>query len=220
MSISLILLAGGSGTRLGSSIPKQFLKLAGKEIALYSFDLFLSLSWINEIIVVVNPQYQGVFKTMSQKRVVFAAPGMRRQDSVEQGLSKASATSEWIAIHDSARPFVTKEEVIRLWAGAQEAGSAALGTPAKNTIKQVDAQGYVIKTLERETLWEMQTPQILRRDILEEGLRLTTDQKITVTDDVAFAELLGRRVKLVPGLSSNFKITTAEDLKLAQGILS
>ncbi len=215
-SVSLILLAGGKGSRLSSPVPKQFLPLQGKEIARHSFDLFAQIPSIQEMIVVTPSEYQAVFSQACEKKVSFALPGIRRQDSVFQGLCQVSSESNFVCIHDSARPFVSREEVERLIAEGMKAGAAALGCPAKNTVKQTDSQGYVLQTLNRETLWEIHTPQILRKDILIQGFEIARSLNITVTDDVSLAELAGHRVKLVQGSYANFKITTVEDFLMAE----
>lgn len=206
-TISLILLAGGIGTRMGSDIPKVFLPIKGKPIALYSFDLFTSLAEIQEIVVVCPKNHHSFFP----RKTLFASPGKERQDSVASGLKKTSG--EFIMIHDSARPFITKEEVYHLLEEGIPVGAAALGVPAKNTIKEISSKRLVEKTLKREDLYEMHTPQLLRREILEEGLRVAGERKWT--DDVALAELIGHPVKVVEGRRDNFKITYPIDLQLA-----
>lgn len=208
MKLSLILLAGGKGTRMESSIPKVFLPLKEKPLILHSYELFASMEEIEEIVVVCPEAFHHYFP----KNTLFALPGKERQDSVQNGFTKCSG--EFLLIHDGARPFITREDVQALLTEGLPVGAATLGAPTKNTIKQVNASSLVEKTLDRSLLYEMYTPQLLRRDLLEKGLQKAEGQ--TFTDDVALAELLGHPVKIVTGSSRNIKVTTPTDLKLAE----
>lgn len=215
---SAILLAGGFGLRMQSNIPKQFLEIDEKPVALYSFQLFLDMPEIDEIVVVCLEDFRDLFQCPnSSKRVVFALPGERRQDSVNNGLQAAS--HEIICIHDAARPFIDKTLVLRVLAAGNEYGAAAVGMPVKFTVKEIDDQNFVRNTPDRATIWEIQTPQVLHRAILEEGFAYAHQHKITVTDDVSLAELVGKRVKLVEGSHTNLKMTVPNDLAIASHIL-
>lgn len=207
-STSLILLAGGNGTRMGSTIPKVFMPLKDRAIILHSFDLFSSMNEITEIIVVCPEAYRSSFPS----ETLFADPGKERQDSVESGFKKT--TGEIILIHDGARPFITKKEVLKLLEEGIPIGAATLGSPIKNTIKQVCRNSLVEKTLDRSILYEMYTPQLLKRDLLQKGLSAAKEKKLT--DDVALAELIGHPVKIIMGSPQNIKITHPIDLKLAE----
>ena len=213
--VSVILLAGGRGSRLGTAVPKQFLALRGKSMAIHSFERFFQSPHVSEIIVVARPEYHHLFATES-KKILFAEPGQRRQDSVRSGLSVASQESEFICIHDSARPFVTDESLTRVLEAAFHVGAAALGAPMKNTVKRVDESQHVIETLPRETLWQIHTPQVIRKDWLEKGVLQAEKAGVVVTDDVALVERLGLPVQLIEESFANFKITTSEDFLLAQ----
>ncbi|QVL58129.1 MAG: 2-C-methyl-D-erythritol 4-phosphate cytidylyltransferase [Simkaniaceae bacterium] len=206
--ISLILLAGGSGIRMGSTIPKVFLPLKNRAMILHSFKLFFSMKEIAEIVVVCPKEYHSYFPS----NTLFAPPGKERQDSVENGFKKT--TGEIILIHDGARPFIKKEDVLKLLKEGIPIGAATLGAPTKNTIKQVNHNSLVEKTLDRSILYEMYTPQLLKRDLLEKGLSAAKEKKLT--DDVSLAELIGHPVKIVTGSSRNIKITHPIDLKLAE----
>lgn len=208
MKISLILLAGGRGIRMGSSKPKTFLSLKGKPIILHSFDLFASMEEIDEIVVVCPEEHRHIFPPGT----LFALPGNERQDSVQSGFQKT--TGEFLLIHDGARPLVKKEDVQKLLQEGIPIGAATLGAPTKNTIKQVETSGMVEKTLHRPALYDMFTPQLLRRDLYEQGFAAAKGK--ILTDDVALAERIGHPVKIVEGCSQNIKITTPIDLKLAE----
>ncbi len=204
---------------MGSPIPKQFLPLGGKPVALHSFDLFLSLSEISEIIVVCAPPYQHYF-TSSTTPLRFALPGLRRQDSVYHGLKACHPNSKLIMIHDAARPFVEKKNILDLICAADRTGAAALATPASSTIKICTPQKIVQQTLERSTLWQMQTPQALLPSILHQGFLQTLQKNLEVTDDVSLAEAIDHPVEIVNGSPSNFKLTTPFDWLVAQTLIS
>ncbi|MEI8365836.1 MAG: 2-C-methyl-D-erythritol 4-phosphate cytidylyltransferase [Parachlamydiaceae bacterium] len=216
VSTSAILLAGGIGSRMHTSSPKQFLSLGGKPIVRYSFDLFLEMPEIAEIVVVCDPAYRVFFESVtSNKPIHFALPGTRRQDSLYHGLQAATLSHELICVHDAARPLIDREIVLRVLEAGERWGAATAGMPVKFTVKQSTPHNFVASTPDRSHLWEIQTPQVLRRDILEEGFCYAQQHGITVTDDVSLAELLGKEVKLVEGSYTNLKITTASDLIVA-----
>jgi len=219
--VSAIILAGGKGTRMRSSTPKQYLPLGGKPLALYSLELFASCPAINEIIVVCDLSYQSLF-IPNYPNLLFASPGERRQDSVYNGLQRTSNPSQkthLICIHDSARPLATPSDLMNVLAEAQKHGAAVAANPVKNTIKECDFQGFVKRTLDRSKLWEMYTPQVVESSLLKKGFEIAINNNLTVTDDVALVELTGHPVKLVKGSYSNIKITTPEDLPLAETLL-
>ena len=209
---TVILLAGGIGSRMGAPIPKQFLSLRGKKIALYSFDLFKSIPEIEEIIVVTEPEYQHFFSGAS----AFAQPGPRRQDSVFSGLQKA--TREIVMAHDSARPFVEARFIPLLIQAAQKIGAAALAAPVTSTIKQCTSDHFVEKTIDRSHLWEVQTPQALQRSLFFRAFDHVHHHLLTVTDELSMVEAIGHPAQIVPSSSRNMKITTPFDLAVAEKI--
>jgi 2-C-methyl-D-erythritol 4-phosphate cytidylyltransferase len=212
---SLIFLAGGSGTRMGGEIPKQFRPLFGKPLALYSLETFAGILEIDEIIVVCEPRFRSTFASI-QKPIIFVSPGSRRQDSVYHGLMASSNRSDLICVHDSARPFVEKESIIHLIETARISGAAALAIPATNTIKQADKSRCVQKTLPREELWELQTPQAVKRPLFLKAYAYAHQQKIEATDDLSLVEALGEKTYVVKSSPGNFKITTPFDWTIAE----
>lgn len=214
--ISAILLAGGEGKRMGLPTPKQFLMLGEKPILTYSLELFASLDEIGEIIVVADKQYHALF---SHDALHLAQPGKRRQDSLFNGLSLVHPKSQWILVHDAARPFVGLKELKELIREGQKVGAATLATPVKATIKEGE-KSFALRTLDRERLFEIQTPQLIKKNLLIEGFKIANEKKLTVTDDVSLVELLGHPVKLVQGNFSNIKITTQEDLIIAHAFIN
>lgn len=218
MKTSAILLAGGHGSRMNSTTPKQFLNIADKPIILYSYEVLMGSPEIDEVVVVCAPEHRTLFAP-GNKRVAFALPGPRRQDSVYNGFLETSEDTSYVCIHDSARPFLDRDMIVRALEGAKEVGAATVGMPLRFTIKQVDAKQHVVTTPDRSMIWEIQTPQILSRSLLVRGFAHVLCNGITVTDDVALAELIGAHVKLVEGSSNNIKITVPADLHIARHLL-
>ncbi len=219
-TVSVVLLAGGIGSRMGGALPKQFLPLGGVPIALHSFHLFASMAEVAEIIVVCDVPFRTYFPDLITPRISFAMPGERRQDSVWNGFCACSPQAELICIHDSARPLLSEQDLRCVINAAKEHHAAALAAPVKQTIKQVNEQGFVEKTLDRSKLWEMHTPQVIAPDILRNGFEIAAKDNLTVTDDVALVELTGFPVKLVHGAERNLKVTTPIDLTIAETLLS
>lgn len=211
MRVGLILLAGGKGTRMGMSIPKQYYSLAGRPVALHSLEVFEQMAMISQIVIVADPEFHHLFPGR-----VFADPGVRRQDSVWNGLQMIEPSIEYICIHDAARPFITVELVQNVLKEAFNMGAAAAAVPLKFSVKQVDSNGRVKCSLDRSEIWEMQTPQAVRKDLLMRGFKLAYDQNLTVTDDVGLVELFDHPVQLVRGSYQNLKITTKEDIQIAE----
>ncbi|MEI6241965.1 MAG: 2-C-methyl-D-erythritol 4-phosphate cytidylyltransferase, partial [Chlamydiota bacterium] len=211
-NISCILLAGGKGTRFGSFCPKQFLPFRGKPLILHSFDLLQRFPFFQEIIVVCEDTYHSFFS--SSLPLFFASPGERRQDSVWSALQKVSPTSDFVCIHDGARPFLTLpllEAVIN--AGIQYK-AATLAVRVTSTIKESSEDLFVKKTHPRQSLWEIQTPQVISTSLLHKAF-LALDSSIEVTDDVSLIERLSLPVKIVESSPKNMKITHPIDLQLA-----
>lgn len=211
MKVGLILLAGGKGTRMGLGIPKQYYKLAGQPVALHSLAVFEKIALIEQVVVVAEPEFHHLFP-----KYEFAAPGERRQDSVWNGLQKMDPSIDYICVHDAARPFITVDLVENLLEEAFKTGAAAAAVPLKFSVKQADEHGKVQRSLDRSTIWEMQTPQIVRKDLLLNGFKIAQEQNLTVTDDVGLVELFDHPVQLVKGSYQNLKLTTPEDIQLAE----
>lgn len=226
-------------------IPKQYLELRGHPIATYSLRTFASMPEVGEIVVVCEPEYDEVFTSAhaaldGAPPLVFARPGKERQDSVYNGLQvrvgactsmyqhvpaynspqAARPDASLVAIHDSARPMMAAEDVRKCIADALQVGAAVLGVPVKPTIKEVAPDGSVVATLQRSKLWEVQTPQVIRPGLLQEGFALVREQGLEVTDDVSIVEALGKPVRVTPGSYTNIKVTTPDDLLVAEKFIS
>lgn len=222
--VSVILLAGGVGNRFQSDIPKQFLPLGHSPVALHSFNIFCALPDVSEIVVVCAPKYHEIFERQQQSTstdLKFASPGVRRQDSVFNGLQAMSSnTIPYTCVHDAARPLITAEQVHSVVNAARDHGAATIGIPVRYTVKEVDKDDFAANTPDRTNIWEIQTPQVIRTDWLIEGFDYVNKNDLTVTDDVSIVEQLNYPVKLVKGGHHNLKITVPEDLMLAEKILS
>lgn len=228
-----VLLAGGTGSRMKADRPKQFLELAGTTVLSHSLKLFLETlpNTLSEgppmVVLVMNKQWRSDFEDWVNKydgRLIFADPGEERQGSVENGLKALSENTgpgcKYVAVHDSARPLVTIEEICNVVADAREFGASVLGVPCKATIKESDDGILVQRTIPRARLWEVHTPQVILIETLLEGFAKVEAENLEVTDDVSIVEALGKAVKLTKGEYTNLKITTPEDMDVAEAILA
>uniref|UniRef100_A0A0D9YID8 2-C-methyl-D-erythritol 4-phosphate cytidylyltransferase, chloroplastic n=2 Tax=Oryza TaxID=4527 RepID=A0A0D9YID8_9ORYZ len=222
-SVSVVLLSGGQGKRMGASMPKQYLPLLGLPIALHSLKTFCQLKEVKEVVVVCDPDYKDIFEGSIENvqiPIKFALPGKERQDSVYNGLQEIDGDSELVCVHDSARPLVSSEDVKKVLEDAIVHGAAVLGVPVKATIKEADSNSFVVKTLDRKTLWEMQTPQVMRPSLLRDGFELVKRDGLEVTDDVSIVEYLKHSVYITEGSYTNIKVTTPDDLLLAERLMN
>ncbi len=213
MTTWVILLAGGVGKRMGGETPKQFLVIEGKPVACHSFDLFREMGL--PVVVVAHPDMRPLF----DKSARFAMPGKERQDSVWNGLQELPSECDLILVHDAARPCVRRDRIEAVLAAAEEDGAAVLGRPSTNTVKEVE-NGRVVRTLDRARLWEVSTPQVLKKEWLRSGLLQARQQNLILTDDVSAAELLGHPTRMVEDHPSNRKLTVLQDLPLISESLS
>ncbi len=216
---AVVFLAGGMGTRMGGSVPKQYLTIHNKPLALHSFEIFASMPEVHQIVVVCESAYEDFFKLYEgSKPLLFARPGLRRQDSLWNGIQFLEG-DPLVCVHDSARPFIGASLIRRAVESAEEIGAAAIGVRVKATIKVCNSEQMIVNTPDRSQLWEMQTPQVVRLNLLKEGFAIAQETNMTVTDDVALAELAGKPAKVIEGSYINIKVTTPEDLLVAQKFL-
>ena len=241
--VSVILLAGGVGSRMRSDRPKQFLPLRGRTVSQRALDVFLGMQEVNQIIIVVHAAYRQDFfaeYAANDPRIVFADPGVERQDSVRSGLALVPNTDDdhhphqqqqqrndaddiLVCVHDAARPLVTRPCIRACLRDASQYGAAAIGVPCKATIKESDDGMFVHRTIERKRLWEVQTPQVVRSRLLRRGFEQVERDGLVVTDDVSVVEHIkdaNCRIKLTLGEYENIKLTTPEDMILAEMILT
>jgi 2-C-methyl-D-erythritol 4-phosphate cytidylyltransferase len=212
---SAVLLAGGIGSRMGNPIPKQYLFLKNKPIVRYSFEVLLTMPGIEQIVVVCDPIYNQIFQTTSSIPISFALPGKRRQDSLFNAIQQLNKET-LVCIHDGARPLINSALIDQVLMAAQKWGAAGLGVRVQGTIKKVDLSQFISETIDRSSLWEMQTPQVVLLSLLKKGFSQVNQKNLTVTDDVSLVEWLQHPIKVVEGSYTNIKITTPDDLLLAE----
>ncbi|MEI7889496.1 MAG: 2-C-methyl-D-erythritol 4-phosphate cytidylyltransferase [Actinomycetes bacterium] len=225
MAVALIV-AAGSGERLGGSVPKAFIPCAGRPLVAWSIDAFRAVDGIDRIVVAVPPGWTASTDgdVEALEGCVVCEGGSDRSLSVRAALSAAGDLddSQVVLVHDAARPFVERELIERLMAAvAPGAGceAAIAATQVTDTIKVANEDGNVLSTLDRGTLRAVQTPQAFTNRALAQALDQGEDVLAAATDDAALAEALGLAVQLVDSPSENFKVTTQNDLDLAELIL-
>lgn len=218
--VSVVLVAGGKGTRMGGDLPKQFCSVLGKPLIHYSLEAFSKVPSVKEIVVVCDLVFRDqVASWEGQIPVHFADPGPRRQDSVYHGVLASRSDTELFCIHDAARPLATPPLIERVLEQARLHGAAVAGMPVRFTVKISDENGWVDHTPDRRYVWEIQTPQVVRRQLLLQGFAQAQKLEAAVTDDVSLVELLGEKVKLVEGSWDNIKVTTPEDWPVVEALL-
>ena len=219
---SVILAAGGLGTRMNSNINKQYIEIDGIPILARTINCFENCELVNEIILVVsdieqyNNEFVNRFDFTKVKTIVLG--GKTRQESVFNGIQAISNNSNVILVHDGARPFVSNKIIKESISSALEYGASCVGVPTKDTIKLIESDGFVQKTLQRNLLWSIQTPQTFEKNILINSHNLAIKNEYTGTDDCSLVEYAGHKVKMIMGDYFNIKITTPEDLVFAEMI--
>ena len=220
MKASLILLAGGKGLRMGGETPKQFIEVEGKFIAEHALDPFLDHLLIDQIVIVCDSSYRNLFDSIqTDKDIVFVDPGVERQHSLLNGLSAIKGDDSMVIVHDAARPFINRAYIEPLITQAHQHGAAILGVRAVSTLKQASSDQFVTKTVDRSTIWEIQTPQVAPKQVLLKGLAKANEEHLMITDEASLLEGIGFPVKIVEGDSLNFKVTSKTDIKLMQSML-
>lgn len=224
MNIAIIA-AAGAGTRMASDRPKQFLQLAGLPVIFHTLKPFEECESIQEVIVVLPAEESAGFLSMAGKqglrKIARVVPGgATRADSVKRGLMAIrSATAEIVAVHDGVRPFVTSEEIDSVVDAARADGAAILVAPVTDTIKQVDGAA-IEKTLDRVRLRRALTPQCFRYELLRQAYQGVDVNDPSLTDESLLVERIGKRVTIVEGSPRNIKITTPNDLLMAESFLA
>lgn len=223
-----IVLAGGQGKRMGTEVQKQYLDIAGKPLLYYSLHTFQKSNIIDEIVLVVgegqikyvSENFVGAYNFTKVSRIVEG--GKERYDSVWSGLCAVKemehAENSYVFIHDSARPFVTEEILIRSYEEVEKTKACVVGMPSKDTVKLVDDEVFAKETPNRSYVWIIQTPQVFETALIIEAYsKLMTKDEIQVTDDAMVIEQqIGLPVKMVKGAYENIKVTTPEDLDVAE----
>lgn len=219
--------AAGSGSRMGNELPKQYLSLNNRPMIYHAINTLCHSQLIARILVVLAPNdnewSQYDWSEFSEKLIVLNCGGITRAESVLNGLIAAKQKNlinadDWILVHDAARPCLTSDQLEKLINElADDKVGGLLAVPVADTLKRSDAENRIAHTESRENLWQAQTPQMFRYDLLTKALHNTTN--ISVTDDASAVEALGFHPKLVLSDAYNFKVTYPQDLALAELII-
>jgi len=218
-----IIPAAGVGARMGSNEAKQFIDLCGKPILAVTLSHFQKCNLVDKIVVVVseddvdycNREIVDRYKQSKVFKVI--AGGKRRQDSVRKGLEAVGDLCRWVLIHDGVRPLVTTELIERVIKAAKKFRAVITGLPVKETVKELDAQAMVLRSLHRSHLWLIQTPQIFQfEDISLAHQKASKDGWEEATDDAFLIEKMGIPIKIIEGEENNIKVTTPQDLDIAR----
>lgn len=225
MKTAAVIVSAGKGHRLPGEKKKQFLSLAGMPILCHTLDRFEVCPSIDLIHLVVGQEdmtytLQEIVEARGYRKVSQIVPGGKvRQESVKNGIDALPDGVDIVAIHDGVRPFVTQEMIEESILGARQFKAVVLAVPVKETIKMAGPDRTVLKTLDRESLWQIQTPQTFHLDLIRQALHKATEDGFIGTDDASLVERIGVRVHILPGSYTNIKITTPEDLILGHLIL-
>ena len=223
MQVTAIIAAAGDGRRMASGVPKQFMEIGGVSLLQRSVSAFCQVPRITDIIVVTRADaVEEVSRTIAVagRAMSVVAGGATRQESVAAAFDHVAPASEYVMVHDAARPFITPSLIDRTLDAAIESGAAIAALPARDTVKQaasVEGRAFIARTIPREEIYLAQTPQAFRREILASAVQLGRDGAVA-TDESALAELAGIRIRLVDGDPLNFKVTTDSDIALSRGL--
>lgn len=222
--IAVILPAAGRSSRFGGKEKKVFSNLDGRAVWLRSAEAFVNRDDVAQVLLVLAPEDIDVFRIkfaahLGLLDIAVVPGGAERFESVGNALAKVRDDIDLVAIHDAARPCVTTALIDAVFGAAKKTGAALLGVPVSDTVKRADVAGKIEATVPRQGLWLAQTPQVFRRDWLVDAYARRASLGAEITDDAQLVEAAGHAVYLVPGSASNLKITTRDDLTLAEAVL-
>lgn len=222
-----IVVAAGDSVRMkktGVLISKPLISLEGVPMIVHTLRGLSAVEDISQIVLVIRPEDAGeishwIAAENFSRPISIVYGGSSRQQSVRNGVEAVTDAIDYLMIHDGARPLVTREELSAVMAAAMEKGAATLAVRVKDTIKMVDAGGKITMTPDRSTLWAVHTPQVFEKEAYRSAMRKAEEEGQDFTDDCQLIEYVGRSVWVVEGKYTNLKITTAEDITLAETIL-
>ena len=223
-NIAVLFPAAGRSSRFKDKEKKPFVNIDGRPVWLRTVEHFINRDDVTQCVIILAADDQEMFRRRFGANLAFmnlkiATGGHERFESVANALAMLTPEVEFVAIHDAVRPCVTDAAVGSVFAKAKETGAAMLGIPVSDTVKKVDMRSQVTATVPRQGLWLAQTPQVFRRDWLEEAYAKRAQLGRDITDDAQLVEAAGRTVHMVEGSATNIKITTRADLFLADAIL-
>jgi 2-C-methyl-D-erythritol 4-phosphate cytidylyltransferase len=220
--VGVLIVAAGVGARAGPGEPKQFRPIHGVPMLLRALRPFTSHPAVGQVVVAVPagyaerpPEWLG---RLVGERLSLVTGGESRAQSVRAGLGALPATAGVVLVHDGARPFVSRETIDGIIAKARSGVGAVAATPLNDTVKEVVAGNRITRTVARDRLWRAQTPQGFPRDMLEQAYARWTNGDRAATDDAELCEHAGFRVEVVPDTAHNFKVTTADDFRIAEAL--
>lgn len=221
---SVIIVAAGSGKRMKLDINKQYIKIKEKEVVAHTIEAFYQNPNIDEIIVCIKKEEEEFFKEniidkYQYKNIKIAYGGAERQDSINNGLKQVAEDCSVVLIHDGARPFIDNSVINDSIEAAKEKGAVVVGVPVRDTIKVV-SNDTIENTPERSTLWQAQTPQTFKYDLIIRAYEEAYKSNYYGTDDSMLVENIGKNVTMIMGSYENIKITTPEDIDYAEHILN
>lgn len=220
-AVGAIIVSAGKGNRMGLGHNKVLAPLCGKTVIEWTLESFINSGLVDKIVLVINPDDEEQMREISRHYkdrmdIILTEGGRERQDSVYNGLMALGDSVETVLVHDGARPFADKEIIERSIANARLYGAACAGMPVKETIKIVDQKDIIISTPERKFIWSAQTPQSFKREIIIDAYKRAYEKGMSATDDASIAEAAGYKVVMFEGSYNNIKLTSPEDMLLAE----
>lgn len=225
-----VVLSAGQGKRMGSAVQKQYIELNGRPVLCYCLEIFQKSAWIDDVVLVVGDGQERYVRTEIVEKYGFTkvcsivCGGQERYDSVWRGLQALPDGGEgYVFIHDGARPFVDEEILRRGYENVEKFGACVAGMPSKDTVKLADSEAFALQTPRRSHVWIVQTPQVFEKALITEAygrlMKLRSEEDIHVTDDAMVVEQMMKvPVKLFEGSYTNIKLTTPEDMRIAEVI--
>jgi 2-C-methyl-D-erythritol 4-phosphate cytidylyltransferase len=226
MHVTVIVAAAGEGERIGGAIPKPYLLLAGRPVILRTLDQCFAAETVNDVILVVAESELGRCEALLHSDGLLRdrswrlqTGGASRQESVKRGLEKIGSDTDIVVIHDGARPLVSSKLIDQCIETTCDKGAVVVGVPVRDTIKVISDDRFIQSTPDRSRLWEIQTPQVFRRNLIIEAHDSAAQARIETTDDAMLVERIGKPVFVVQGDRSNLKITVPEDILFAEALI-
>lgn len=222
--VSAIMVAAGNSTRMGTGVPKIFENILSRPALNYTLEVLNRAKLVDEIIIVCKDEHRAKILSLIEENKInkfkgFATGGNSRQQSVFSGLTQISSHTTHVAIHDAARILITDDIVDNVITDAFETKASAVGTPMKDTIKLVDNNSFIVNTVDRSKLWNIQTPQVFEKNLYLSAMESAISAGKDYTDDCQLVENFGKNVHAIMGSYSNLKLTTADDIPIFEAIL-